>query len=207
MKITQMAARLTIMLAALPLLLIFGWLLILRQQPLPPLDYPGFDACMLPCWAGILPDETRTLDAPQVMASQFAGAEFEFSQVGMQINFTIDSPEQRLEGVIYDDRGVVGSLRVMLRMPLWQLMETLGTPQCISTQTYPDGGELVSLWWVNDQHAISSGVILPPPPEWDASAQVFTLAVFNDTERCHAPDVKPWQGFAPLWFYRLNRAG
>ena len=206
MKITLLAARLIFTLAALPTLLIFVLLLILQQNPLPPLDYPGFGACALPCWGGIVPDQTRTLDSPQVMAAQFGGAEFEFSQVGMQINFTVDLPDRRLEGVIYDDRGVVGSLRVMLRMPLWRLMEALGTPQCVSTQTYPDGGELVSLWWVNDNHTISSGVILPPPPDWNASVQVFTLAVFKDIERCHAPDAKPWQGFAPLWFYRINRS-
>jgi hypothetical protein len=206
-KIISLAGRLLLVMAAPLILLVFG-LLAVYQHPLPPLDYPGFESCMLPCWGGITPGETRTADSPQVVVAQFTGAEFEFSQLGgMQTNFTVNSEEGRLDGVIYDDRGTVNSLRIMVRLPLWRLMETLGAPQCVSSQTYPDGGELVSLWWVNDNHTISSGVILPPPPEWNASAQVFTLAIFKDTERCNAPDVKPWRGFAPLWFYRLNRAG
>jgi hypothetical protein len=198
-KIALLTARLALIALILLLPLV---LLAANQRPVPPLDSPGFAACALPCWAGIIPGETRTLDAPQVMASQFADAEFEFTQVGIQINFSLDGPEQRLEGVIYDDRGIVSSYRMMMRMPLWQLMDVLGTPQCISSQTYPDGGELISLWWINEDHAISSGIILLPPPDWNPSVYVFTLASFTDTERCSASDVKPWRGFTPLWFYK-----
>jgi hypothetical protein len=206
-KISLLALRLMIAVAILPVLLVFGLLLVLYQRPLPRLEYPGFESCSLPCWGGILPGQTRALDSPQVMAAHLVGAELEFNQVSAQINFEVTGLEQQVNGSIYDDRGLVGSLRIMMRMPLWRLIMTLGTPECVSSQTYPDGGELVSLWWVQGDYTISSGVILPPPPVWNAAVEVFVLSIFGNTGICDTADVKRWQGFAPLWFYRSSRAG
>jgi hypothetical protein len=198
-KITRLTTRLMFLLLALPVALVGILLVVVYQQPLPPLDYPGFDACVLPCWAGIIPNETRTLDAPQVMASHLMDAELEFSQVVTQINFTIIRRDQLVQGVIYDDRGYVYSVRLMLKLPLWRLVDLLGTPACVMNQTSATGEGIVTIWWVMDDRTVSSTLIAPK--DWNPSVEIFTLGSSQQPETCASPFVKQWRGFAPLWFY------
>lgn len=200
MKITRLAFSLLLGLAVLPVLLVGLVLLVLHQRPVPPLDYPGFDICRLPCWAGITPAEIHTVDSPEMMAMHLQDAELEFSQIATQINFTITGHQQLVQGAIYDDRGMVHSLRLMLQMPLWQLLELLGTPACVNNQPGSANGSMMTIWWVRDKHTVSATLLLMPT-DWGPAAAVFTLGSSQQPETCASPLLKPWRGFAPLWFY------
>lgn len=200
MKITWLALRLTLIVLILPVVLVYVLLRVSYQQPVNPLDYPGFDACTLPCWAGILLNETRTLDAPQLMAVHLRDAALEFSQIATQINFTVMRRDQLVQGAIYDDRGLVHSLRLMVRLPLWQLIDLLGTPACVNNQAGSADGSMMTIWWVMDQHTVSTTLLLAPT-DWGPAVEVFTLGSSQQPETCASPFVKPWRGFAPLWFY------
>lgn len=199
--------RLILWLAALALIPhVLAVLLAARPRPVPPLDAPGFEACALPCWAGITPGETRTQESPQIMSAHLPDTPVVFSQIGTQINFNTTRTERSISGSIYDDRGTVGGLRLMMRLPLWQILELLGTPACVSQQPEASAQRFVTIRWALENHSIGVTLLLEPA-EWNISAEIFSLAVFSRDAPCSSPAEISWQGFAPLWFYQAKRAG
>ncbi|HLV35415.1 MAG TPA: hypothetical protein VKY59_09890 [Spirillospora sp.] len=166
------------------------------------IDYPGFDGCALPCWAGVTPSQTATGHAPQVMASHLAQTQLEFRTVVTQINFEATGPDAQFNGVIYDDRGVVGGLRFEVDVPLWKLLDALDTPACIRSHPGADGREVVTVSWETQNNVVSGTIIVPTWRSWRPSARVSLLGVFTRYPACAAPGERPWHGFAPLWRYR-----
>lgn len=163
---------------------------------------PGFDTCPLPCWAGITPAETRTDAVPRLITAHLPGMNVEFRGVVTQINFAATTPGQTLRGVVYDKRGLVSGIRLETHLPLWQVMELLGAPDCIRISQGTDGHELVAVSWQTEHHVISGTVLLPSPDVWQPSATISLLGIFEGYPACAAPGDYRWHGFAPIWQYR-----
>ncbi|MBZ0302717.1 MAG: hypothetical protein K8J31_23430 [Anaerolineae bacterium] len=180
-------------------------LLLRAQTPVLALSessYPGFSACVLPCWAGITPAQTPTGEVAARLAEAMPALQFEFRRVVTQINFVASGPEEQFVGVIYDDRGVVGGLRFELGPPLWQMIEVLGAPACVRSSAASDGQEVVIVSWETEGHSLSATLLLPTPESWNPSAEVSLFAIFTRYGACRASGEHPWRGFASTWRYR-----
>lgn len=169
--------------------------------PAPPLSRPpGFDACALPCWAGVVPGETPFTQAPE-RVSAHVGADVAFRTTGDRLFFEI-GPGPDLTGALYNDRGRVGSMRLEVGFPLWALMQTLGTPRCALAGALSGGQARVAVYWDAEPGAQVAGLaVLNEADAWHPGTPTRTLLVLRDSDSCRDTGAAPWTGFAPLWRY------
>lgn len=174
------------------------------RSPLNHSGYPGFSACELPCWAGILPTDTLTEDAVLLLREHLPEMRLEFQQVVTQITFSAAENFNHLSGVIYDDRGRISGLRIRIGVPLWQMLDALKTPTCVRMLSGGNGEEIVVISWEMDTHYISATLLLPDASAWRPDATVMVLGIFGPYPACDAPGGYPWRGFAPVWHYHAG---
>jgi hypothetical protein len=161
---------------------------------------PGFDACALPCWAGVTPGVTIFADAPD-RVSAHVGGNVMFRTTGDRLLFEI-GPGPQLSGAIYNDRGRVDSLRLETRFPLWRLVDTLGTPRCALAGRVSGGQWRMTVYWdMEPGIQIAALAVLNTPDDWQPGTPMRTLLVLTGTDSCRDTGAHPWTGFAPLWHY------
>ena len=173
-----------------------------QGRALAPPSYPGAAACALPCWAGITPDHTRTEDAYALLAASLSleEAAFTFRQITNEIRFEA-AAEQPVSGVIYDDRGVIAEVQLMLELPLGWLVAELDSPQCARSTQMLDGRDIVQLSWVTEDYYIGATTILPQTETLQPATRTTVLSLSRAYPICEATTQHPWQGFAPAWRY------
>ncbi len=191
----------------LPLLLTcglsLGVVLALHRDEAPVITLPGFDACALPCWAGMTPGETRYADAPRLIGEHIPGATLNFERGFAQINFIIQAPGSNpIFGTVYEDRAQVGGLRVDGVIPLWVLIEQVGRPRCVtSSRALTSNAQVVNVYWQMGEIYLWSFTTFADTARFRPSIPALSLFILHSEDPCTQPDAQAWRGFAPLWVY------
>ena len=177
-------------------LLVLLTLLLVTRQPAPALTAPGFSVCALPCWAGVIPGETRYTDAAAIITANVADIQVQFPDFLAEVpTAQITSSRGEVLGAVYEDRGVVGSLRLDFPLPLWHLLETAGTPVCLQTSLQGADVYLYSIYWQVDTLYLLGIVLVRDRADWHLGQVTNTLYIFSGSDPCDAPSALPWQGF------------
>lgn len=160
-----------------------------------------FAVCDLPCWAGITPLETRFEASAQVMDSSLSHRSLDFRANNAQISFYTTEGIPQIDGVIFGERELVHTLRLEVSLPLWMLLEVLGSPTCARTERLSNvEKETMSLYWEMGTHTVTALLFLDKGQGWHPGVPTRYLFTGASAEDCqHA---LRWQGFAPVWHYR-----
>ena len=166
----------------------------------------GFGECQLPCFAGITPEQTAFDDVPTLLAHHVYGLDPRMIAGGASINFWAQIENQQLSGVIRNDQGWAGEMHFNVVLPLSQIIDQLGVPDCV-LPSVNDAGTQVTIFW--QRGGISIGAVLSPgltmiDPGTDTLALWLQSVQPSDCVRYSAPS---WRGFAPIWNYLKAGSG
>lgn len=171
-------------------------------EPGPAWEALGFNACELPCWAGILPGTTPFAEAFDLLVAHVPALDSRVLLGSSQINFAASLDDRYLTGLIFYNRGRVGSLRMNLVVPVSELFDRAGPPDCViylSMLYMPYAA--AALFWERDGLLI--GALLDGQADRiapSASTQLFWISAVDSA--CDRPEAIEWRGFAPRWRYR-----
>jgi hypothetical protein len=200
------------MMRALPVFAasIVSILLITHNRALPALNTsgePGFATCDLPCWAGVMPALTPFREALKIITANLPGWSLNVQASNAQIGFYGSLDEDRIGGVIYEDRGSVGRIRLDVNFPLWYLIEVLGSPYCVRANHLSSINlNVVLVYWRLGNMSVTGVVTLNPLEKWYPGTQTEALLMMTSYEQCALIDAHPWMGFARLWLYQTESA-
>src|SRR5690348_10209752 len=76
-----------------------------RADSLPDWSAFGFDACNLPCWAGIMPGDTAFDQAATQLQASLPALDAGMLISNSQIDFSASAPDQRIRGQLYYQHG------------------------------------------------------------------------------------------------------
>jgi hypothetical protein len=179
---------------ALALLLVTVVLVLWHDDP-PPLVHPGFDVCALPCWGGILPGATRYEQASAVLATNLNDARLRFQPYMSEVTFWELAGAGGVFGAVYDDRGIVGGVRLDFSIPLWHLLSRLGSPLCVHRSIQGVGVNIYSVYWQVEDLYMLGMVLLDEPADWRLERPVNMLFIYQGADPCTAPGTIAWRGF------------
>jgi hypothetical protein len=105
--------------------------------------------------------------------------------------------------LVRNDRASVGELRLIVIVPLEDVIAQLGAPDCILPNTDGDPNRMTIIFW--EQGGISTAAVLG----YDANRRAVnlsanTLAIWlsaMEPNPCSLRAAQPWKGFAPMWGY------
>ncbi|MBZ0293225.1 MAG: hypothetical protein K8L99_11725 [Anaerolineae bacterium] len=164
---------------------------------------PGFDICALPCWANLIPGETRYGDSSRTISEALPQADLDFFPSLMQVDFKILQDGETTYGAIYEDRGRIGGLRLEANTPVWQLLDLLGEPACVqSNQVLQNSMRVLTLYWMLETSSITGILTVSETGHWRPDQPVSTLFILYDVDPCVTRLTLPWRGFARLWLYQ-----
>jgi len=161
----------------------------------------GFAACDLPCYAGIMPGQTSFDQVTALLTRHIAVIDPLMIDGGASINFWGWIASQQLSGLIRYNQGQVGEIRLDLLLPVGELIEHLGAPDCILSGAGSDAQADTVIFW--ERQGVSIGAVLAPDPQAiNLSANALALWLRDvQPEDCALRGAIRWQGFAPLWDY------
>jgi hypothetical protein len=182
-------------------------LLITHSSPPPSIvtsGEPGFSACRLPCWAGLLPQKTAFRDALKIITTNLPGWNLDVQANNAQMTFTGSHGEKRIGGIIYEDRSLVGRIRLDVAFPLWYLIEEFGRPYCVRVNYLSSlDADVVVIYWRLADMFVMAIIILEQSEKWYPGTRIETLLTISSNE-CTLLDARPWEGFARLWRYQTD---
>lgn len=185
---------------------LMGFMLAGRTEQPPALSrIRDFTVCVLPCWAGVTPLETAFDRAAGLMDSNLAFREMDFRSNNAQIGFSTTQGVPQIYGVIYGDRGQVNALRLEISLPVWMLLDGLGTPTCARTVRLANTGkDSMTVYWEGETHTLLSVLLLGENEVWNPGAPTRYLFITAFNNECALLNAPAWQGFAQLWRYRVE---
>lgn len=161
----------------------------------------GFEACVLPCYAGLMPGRTPFADTSALLAANVPLLTRQMRIDALTLRFEVEAPNARLTGVIGSENGRVGSVQLRLDFPLRRLLADFGAPDCILAGSPSDAGALHYLVWQIDGLLLRAAV--------DAQPRLLALDQHSDglwigvaSPGACPGDLLPWHGFAPAWRYQ-----
>jgi hypothetical protein len=159
--------------------------------------------CTLPCWGGILPGETPFDDVIPLLIQNFPNSvDSPPVLTGALVSFGVTVDNQPVSGVVFYDRGRAGTVQLHLSLPLADLLETLGAPECVRYRTDETNAAPVLLtFWEIDGLSITTLLNTDGYRRLEPGMTAQDLHINVDDGICGA-DAIPWMGFAPLWRYR-----
>ncbi len=166
----------------------------------------GFDYCALPCFAGIMSGKTPFDDAQLLLVRNVEAVDPRMINSGVSINFWARLPTQQLGGLVRNDRSAVGELRLIVIVPLEEVITELGAPDCILPNTDGAPNRMTVIYW--EQDGISTAAVLGADVNNRAlNLNANTLAIWlsaMEPNPCELRGAQPWKGFAPMWRYARN---
>jgi len=197
----RMAVRLALWLVPIHLVVIGAMPLLGPHRP--PRDAgladAGFAACKLPCWAGVVPGVTPFAEANRLLSSHLPPYRIPTFLTTSTLSFETINSAPAVSGVLFYEQTRVGAVHLATPVPLWYLLETLGTPDCVWVS---QGGAqaLISIFW--ERSLPSTGAYFPfaERAAWELDMPARFLQM-SSTSSCATPGALPWRGFAPAWRY------
>lgn len=171
----------------------------------------GFTHCALPCWVGLTPGETP-FDTTQIayqIVQAFHDPSTQIILSSSQINFSTTVKNQQIIGLIFytggdNEGGVIGDIRLILSLPMWQLIGNLGEPDCVWTEGMMglQGRRVIGVYWEHGG-GISMGALLAVDARgaWHPDTNVESFWVSVTSSACDQPESVPWLGFASFQRY------
>ncbi|MBL8130579.1 MAG: hypothetical protein JNL42_01870 [Anaerolineae bacterium] len=161
----------------------------------------GFEACVLPCYAGLTPGRTPFADAAALLTANIPLLTRHMLIDARTLRFEVEAPNAHLTGVVSNENGRVGSVQLRGIFSVRGLLADFGAPNCILAGSPSDAGGLHYLVWQIDGLLLRAAV--------DAQPRLLALDQESDglwigaggSEACTG-DLLPWHGFAPAWHYR-----
>lgn len=195
------AARIAVFLA--PSLLVFNVIASFAGQhfvsPSPRWDELGFAACNLPCWAGITPGQTPFAEANELIAEYLADVNIHFYLTRAAMTFQAGTGDSAFGGVFYYDGSRVTEIHLDMALPVRDLLDKLGTPDCVwaarGSQQIP-----LTIYWERNHLSIGAFLNFDGRMAWTPNMRTRSL-LMGTTLPCNTPGMLPWMGFAPAWRY------
>ena len=163
----------------------------------------GFDYCSLPCFAGITSGKTPFDDASTLLVRNVEAVDPRMINSGTSINFWARDSTQQLGGLVRNDRAQVGELRLMVILPVEEVISELGAPDCILPNTTGSPDRMTIIFW--ERSGISTAAVLGTDAQNRAlNLSANTLAIWlsaMEPNPCALRGAQAWKGFAPLWGY------
>jgi hypothetical protein len=166
---------------------------------------PGFSICHLPCWAGVTPYETAFSEALKIITANLPGWSLNIQANNAQVSFSGQHSESRIDGIIDENRGLVGRMRLDVALPLGYFIEELGKPYCVRANhlTSIDVDVVVIYWHLGDK-SVMGITTLNSSEKWYPGVIMEALVMLVSDEQCSLGDALPWMGFARLWRYQTD---
>jgi|FLYN01.1.fsa_nt_gi hypothetical protein len=179
--------------AAVPLI---GQQAPLRQSPLEDI---GFTACRLPCWAGITPGLTPFAEASELLVEHLPDFRIPTFLTSSSLTFQAVSAEPYITGALYYDGSRVSEVHLDVDLPMWYLLDRLGTPDCVwvSRGSAP---AVVSIYWEGRNLSTAAYLVFEGRLAWTLDMPIRFLQM-TTTLNCTTVGMLPWMGFAPAWRY------
>lgn len=162
----------------------------------------GFEACALPCYAGMTPGETPFGETGVLLMNHVPALDPRVISSGTSLNFFARLPVQQLAGLVrYQTDGQVGEIRLNAVLPLDQVLVQLGAPDCILAAAV-DRAPII--FW--ERGGVSVAAVLSTDANaYQPGASLFSLWLRVATPPdCTLRGARSWQGFAPLWVYKTE---
>ncbi len=175
------------------------------QRDIPPTplwDIFGFDACALPCWAGITVGTTPFSDAlPSLQTNVHALSEYVVS--GSQVYVWGNRVPYVFSALIAYSQGDVGSFRLTITLPPDQFITRLGMPDCVFAAGNANAQTRTNIvYWVEDHLSIGAWVRGDSEALFTSSEAIYALWVGrDDPTACEQKGTILWRGIAPFWRY------
>lgn len=202
----QTTLRCLIPIYFLTLLLTVGSVLASKDTPQPDTEYWsqfGFNACAMPCFAGITPGETPFNNAATLVANYLPALRQQILVSSSQaIFFGEDSATgASLTGIARYIGGKVGEIRLTLTRTLVDVLLRFGSPDC--TLAYPPGNaEYLYLYWEDEGSVFWASVTVNSYVDFESQVFTITSTTLEDAAVCSSNTAtEPWRGFAPMWVY------
>jgi hypothetical protein len=163
----------------------------------------GFDYCQLPCFAGITSGETPFDSAAPLLIRNVEAVDPRMINSGTSINFWGRDSSQQLSGLVRNDRASVGELRLIVVLPVEEVIAQLGAPDCILPNLDGDPNRLTIICW--ERGGMATAAVLGLDDKRRAvNLSANTLAIWlsaMEPNPCSLRGALPWKGFAPMWGY------
>jgi hypothetical protein len=163
----------------------------------------GFDACSLPCWAGIMPGDTPFEQAAAQLQAGLPALDGGMLVSNSQINFSATAPGQSIRGELFYRHGRVGYVRLNMVLAAGDFVARLGAPDCLWLNAAPQSRRgMVALYWASGRVSAIVLMDLDDAGSWTPTteAQGFWLDSYEGI--CSQAEALPWKGFTPGWRYR-----
>jgi hypothetical protein len=162
----------------------------------------GFEACALPCYAGMTPGETPFRETGTLLINHVPALDPRVISSGTSLNFFARMTGQQLAGLVrYQSGGQVGEIRLNSVLPLDQVLMQLGAPDCILATTV-DRAPII--FWERGMVSVAA-VLGMDNSAYQPGANIFSLWLRVATPPdCTLRGARSWQGFAPLWVYQAK---
>ncbi len=202
-----LAVRCAVWLA--PLLFAISAIVPLIGQRLPPpesgVEAIGFAACSLPCWAGITPGLTPFAEANELMAEHLPAFSIPTFLTTSTLSFQTVTSQPNLAGALYYDRSRVSEVHLDVALPVWYLLDNLGTPDCVWVSR-GNMQAVMAVYWEGQDLSTSAYLLFDGRMGWKLEMPTRFLQM-STTLTCKTTGIVPWMGFAPAWrYYQLASA-
>lgn len=162
----------------------------------------GFDACAMPCFAGITPGQTLFTDATALIARYIPTLNEQILISSTQAIFFAEAEDapDRLTGIARYAQGKVGEISLTLARPLFSVLLRFGRPDC--ALAYPTGNaEYLYLYWEDGALRYWASVAVADSVHFNSP--VFTINSSSEERSICSTntDTRSWRGFAPVWVY------
>lgn len=179
----------------------------------------GFGECALPCYLGIVPGETAFSEAAAIVESRLPSYSSMLTDEGSQVVFfgIWQDNSQTVSGLVRNERGRVGEVRITLNVPLVEVVLEFGAPDCALLYP-PRSPSIMYLYWDDGEimHWASATLVAGQRliPRLAYNTPIFTIATSAldtphicsqtgaDTPPQYSADIVPWRGFSPVWRYQ-----
>ena len=162
---------------------------------------PGFEACDLPCWGGLLPGETPFREAAAVLRQHLA-PDATVASDGVMVVFHTRSAEPYISGVVsYNNAGSVGTIYLNTVVPFVYLLDRLATPDCLWVSQTSDHRALFFVIWKRDGWFIKAFVPADEYGRLNGHLTAHDVEIGASRSICDGNGASPWLGFAPAWRY------
>jgi hypothetical protein len=163
-------------------------------------ELPGFDACQLPCWAGITPSETEFDQAVHILQANIPDARTLVKQAVISFGTIVENSV--LSGGVYAVEEKVSTIQLNVVLPLHELMQTLGSPDCVRVLTSPSSPDWMMLYWTRGKLIVKTLLAANPWGRLEVDSTAQSLEIGPEDGSCRS--ALHWQGFAPVWSYAVQ---
>lgn len=207
----KLILRLLVGLIPLCVLVLVGGVALLVRAAAPPfplteprLEAFGFGACALPCYAGIMPGETRFPDVIERIIDHVPSLDRRMLGNTQLISFWGTAHDVQFSGQVRYRDGQVGDIVLSTPLRLAWLLDTLGAPTCVYPRDETVAGAITLLIWEFESASVYAA-LKPSAALVDLyTGETINLWLSANPAVCIQQHALNWHGFAFIWAYQRD---